>query len=190
LAGLPAQPTWKTRTASEIQVSNAAAYFQFLSCRTGLKAIHANASAKRERHSPKKNKPLPVEGEATPATYPVVRTVRVTIVPGDVELGPTEHVGARAGVGCTEQVNTTDPAKEVSGFTFKVAVEYPPGLTVAGVSAEADSEKSKSNTDHTTTSADPVFTWQMPVPVQPPVQPVKMEPAVGAAVSVIAVPGG
>jgi hypothetical protein len=87
-------------------------------------------------------------------------------------------------------VKVTDPLNVLSGFTFTVEVDDPPGLTVPGVGAEAESEKSKSNTDHTTTSADPVFTWQMSLPVQPPVQPVKIEPAAGVAVSVIGVPGG
>jgi hypothetical protein len=55
-------------------------------------------------------------------------------------------------------VKATDPLNELSGFTFTVEVDDPPGLTLTGVSAEADTEKSRSNTDHTTTSADPVFT--------------------------------
>jgi hypothetical protein len=86
-------------------------------------------------------------------------------------------------------VKATDPLNELNGATFTVEVEDPPGLTVAGMNVDAETEKSRSKTDHTTTAAEPVFTWQMPVPVQPPVQPVKTEPAAGAAVSVIAVPG-
>jgi hypothetical protein len=174
--------------ANRTQASDATIYFPFLLLCSGKKPILANTSPTSGRLSPKSN-PLPTGGEAAPATAGVVRTVRVAEVPGVAGLGPTEHVGARAGAGCTEQVKATDPLNVLSGVTFTVEVDDPPGLTLAGVSAEAETEKSRSNTDQTTTSAEPVFTWQMPVPVQPPVQPVKIEPAAGVGVSVIAVPG-
>jgi hypothetical protein len=78
---------------------------------------------------------------------PVVPTLRVAGVPGAVELGLIEHVGARVGEGVTEQVRATalkNPA--AAGTTFTVEVDgAAPGLTVPGVSADAESEKSESN---------------------------------------------
>ncbi len=59
-------------------------------------------------------------------------TLSVAGVPGAVELGLIEHVGARVGEGVTEQVRATvalNPA--AAGTTFTVEVDgAAPGLTV------------------------------------------------------------
>ena len=77
---------------------------------------------------------------------PVVRTVSVAGVPGITELGLIEHVGASTGKGVTAQVSATALKNPfAAGTTFTVEVDDAPGLTVVGVSAEAESEKSELN---------------------------------------------
>jgi hypothetical protein len=66
-------------------------------------------------------------------------TLRVAGVPGAVELGLIEHVGARVGEDVTEQVRATalkNPA--AAGTTFTEEMDgAAPGLTAPGVGAEA-----------------------------------------------------
>jgi hypothetical protein len=76
------------------------------------------------------------------AVAPVVLTVRVAGVPGVMEPGLIEHCGAIPGDGCTKQERVTEPLNAEIAVTFTVAVDDPPGLTVLGVSPEAESEKS------------------------------------------------
>lgn len=106
-----------------------------------------------------------------------------------MELGLIEHVGARAGVGDTAQVSATALKNPfAAGTTFTVEVDDAPGLTVVGVSAEAESEKSELNVAPTDW-AELMVRLHVPVPEQPPLQPTKVEPIAGAAVSVTIVPG-
>jgi len=137
-----------------------------------------------------KNRPEPPLEDIAAAVGPVVFTVNVAGVPGATELGLIKHVGASAGAGVTAQVNETEPLNPLGAVTLNVDVAEPPGLTAAGVRAEAESEKSKSNVANTTVSAEPVVTLQVPVPEQPVTpQVVKAEPEAALAVSVTAVPG-
>ena len=125
----------------------------------------------------------------TAAVGPVVLTVSVAAVPGITELGLTEHVGASAGVGVTAQVSATSLKNPfAAGTTFTVEVDDAPGLTVVGVSAEAESEKSELNVAPTD-CAELMVRLHVPLPEQPPLQPRKAEPVAGAAVSVTIVPG-
>jgi len=82
-----------------------------------------------------------VEGKAT-AVGPVVLTVNIAAVPAVVELGLIEHFGARDGNGCTEQERATALLKPPAVVTLTVALDDAPGLTVPGVSGEAETEKS------------------------------------------------
>jgi len=72
----------------------------------------------------------------------VVLTVNIAGIPFIVELGLIEHFGARGGNGCTEQERATALLKPPVVVTFTVAVDDAPGLTVPGVSGEAESENS------------------------------------------------
>jgi hypothetical protein len=77
----------------------------------------------------------------TEAVGPVVLTVNVEGVPGTIEPELNEHVGANVGAGCTEQVRATAPLNPPAALaTFNVEVDGAPGLTAAGVSAEAERE--------------------------------------------------
>ena len=69
-------------------------------------------------------------------------TVKIAAVPAVVELGLIEHFGASDGNGCTEQERATGELKPPAVVTFTVAVDDAPGLTVPGVSGEAETEKS------------------------------------------------
>ena len=69
-------------------------------------------------------------------------TVSLAGIPAVVELGLIEHFGARGRNGCTEQERATALLKPPVVVTFTVAVDDAPGLTVPGVSGEAESEKS------------------------------------------------
>ena len=51
------------------------------------------------------------------------------------------HVGAGAAVGVTEQVKATKSLNPPKAVTFTVAVDEPPGLTVAGVSVDVETKK-------------------------------------------------
>ena len=124
------------------------------------------------------------------AVGPVVRTVSVAAVPGVVELGLIEQVGASAGNGVTEQLRATELKNPLAAATtLIVEVDDAPGLTAAGVRAEAESEKSESNVAPTVWG-ELTVTLQVPVPEQGgATQPTKLEPAGGVAVSVNIVPG-
>ena len=119
-----------------------------------------------------------------------MRTVSVAGVPGITELGLIEHVGASAGAGVTAQVSATELKNPfAAATTFIVEVDDAPGLSAAGVSAEAETEKSESNVAPTV-CAELMVTLQVPVPEQGgATQPTKLEPAGGVAVSVNIVPG-
>ena len=82
------------------------------------------------------------------AAVPVVLTVRVAAVPGVMEPGLIEHVGADAADGVTEQVRATVPVNTAKALIVTVEVDDAPGLTGFGVNPEAASEKSgvRSNT--------------------------------------------
>src|SRR5438552_3139917 len=77
----------------------------------------------------------------------VVVIVAVAELPGVIELGLTEHWGACAGDGCTEQVRETVSLNPFAPSALTVAVADWPGLIGLGVKAEAETEKSgaKSN---------------------------------------------
>jgi hypothetical protein len=113
-------------------------------------------------------------------------------VPGATELGLTEQVGASAGAGVTAQVKDTEPLKPPTAATVSVEVDEPPALTVAGVSVEAETEKSGASGAKfpNTNWAEFMVRLQAPVPEQGAVHPVKVLPAAGTAVRVTAVPLG
>ena len=69
-------------------------------------------------------------------------TVSVAGVPGVMEPGLSEHWGARAGVGVTEQESVIEPLNPATVVMVKVELEDPPGLICFGESPEAESEKS------------------------------------------------
>lgn len=60
---------------------------------------------------------------------------------GVAEDGLIAHVGANAGVGCTEQVKVTVLLNPFTEVSVTLAVVLPPGATELEVGAEADSEK-------------------------------------------------
>ena len=62
-------------------------------------------------------------------------------VPGVPVLADPLQVGASDTAGETAQVRVTLPLKPFAGVTVTVEVAEPPGLTVAGESAVAESEK-------------------------------------------------
>lgn len=121
---------------------------------------------------------------------PVVLTVSVAGVPGAVEFGLIEQVGATVGEGVTEQVSATglkNPAG--AGTTFIAEVDgAAPGLTVPGVRAEAEIAKSELNVA-ATDWAELIVRLQVLEPEQAPLQPTKLEPAAAVAVTVTIVPG-
>jgi hypothetical protein len=118
-----------------------------------------------------------------------VLTVSVAAVPGITEVGLIEHVGASAGVGETAQVSATALKNPfAAGTTFTLEVDDAPGLTAAGMSAVAESEKSELNVAPTD-CAELIVRLHVPLPEQPPLQPTTVEPVAGAAVSVTIVPG-
>jgi hypothetical protein len=69
----------------------------------------------------------------------VVLTVSVPGVPVEAEAAP--QVGPEVTTGEIVQVSVTLPLKPLAGVTVTVEVAEPPGLTVAGESAVADSVK-------------------------------------------------
>jgi hypothetical protein len=82
-----------------------------------------------------------MEGKAL-AVAPVVLTVRVAGVPGVIEPGLIEHVGANADDGVTEQERAAKPLNAANALIFTAEVEDAPALTGFGASPEAESEKS------------------------------------------------
>jgi hypothetical protein len=82
----------------------------------------------------------------------MVLTVSVPGVPGEADAAP--QVGAGATVGEIAQVSATLPLKPFAGVTVTVEVAEPPGLTVAGESAVADSAKdAEADCEYLTTKA-------------------------------------
>src|ERR1700674_1892739 len=136
-----------------------------------------------------KYSPEPEKEDIARTVAPVVFTVNVAGAPDVTELGLTEHVGASAGVGVTEQAKATEPLKPPVATTFNVEVDDAPAVTVAGVSAEAVREKSGgiSAKSANTSSAEFMVRLQAPVPEQGALQPEKLEPAAAVAVSVTGV---
>jgi hypothetical protein len=166
----------------------AAASLAFLRLRSEPRPIptHPRSGAQSAANSPE-----PALEDIMAPLDAVVFTVSATGVPGVAELGLTEQVGASAGIGDTAQVNATEPLNPAGAVTLTLEVAEPPALTIAGVRAEAESEKSRSNVAKTTVSAEPVVTLQVPVPEQPVTpQVVKADPEEALALSVTAVPGG
>jgi hypothetical protein len=187
--GLPPQATCKIRPANIMPTNGAAVNFPFVLLRYEPRPIRVATNPNRGRQSAI-NSPEPALEDIAAAVVPVVFTVNVAGVPGATELGLIKQVGASAGVGVTAQVNETDPVNPFAAVTLTVEVAEPPGLTEAGVSAEAESEKSRTNVGKTTVSAEPMVTVQVPVPEQPATsQVVKAEPVAAVAVSVTTVPG-
>ena len=72
-----------------------------------------------------------------------------------MEPGLIEHFGASAGRGCTEQENVTESPNPSIAFTSTVDVDDPPGLTVLGVSMEAESTNSGAMVSLNTTPQPP-----------------------------------
>jgi hypothetical protein len=139
LLPLPPQAIPKIKPAIRTLVSATAESFPRSFCSEptatpATRAINGNQSALNGL------KPEP-EGKVV-AVAPVVLTVRVAGVPGGMELGLIEHLGADAGDGCTEQERVTDLLNGSRGVTYTVEIDDAPGLTVLGVSAEEVSEKS------------------------------------------------
>lgn len=119
----------------------------------------------------------------------VVFTVRV--VAEFDELGVTEHVGAPVGNGSTEQVNETELLKVPIAVMFTLAEADCPALTVLGVNADDDNEKSAVTSSLKVAVTDrSVFmvTTQEPGPEHAPLQPAKVDPAEALAVRVTIVP--
>lgn len=103
-----------------------------------------------------------------------------------------EQVGASAGAGVTAQVRATELLNPPIAATVSAEVDDAPGLTVAGVSAEAVREKSGGNRAKfaNTSWAEFMVMVQAPVPEQGASQPAKLSPAEGTAVRVTVVPLG
>jgi hypothetical protein len=136
----------------------------------------------------------PFVEETFPAdTGAVVVTVRLPLAPGANELGLIEHFGARAGDGCTAHAKETGSTNPFIGERLNVDVADCPADKVAGVSADAVTEKSGgvSELNVGVTVVSPfMVTVHVPEPEQPaPLQPPKLDPEAAEAVSVTAVPG-
>ena len=108
--------------------------------------------------------------------------------------GLTLQVGAWAGEGLTEQLNTTVLLNPPAGFTVTVPVADWPAFTALGENAEALKEKSGGALPLNVA----VMVWSTlevkvhtPVPEQPPpLHPAKLDPEATMAVSVTEVPTG
>jgi hypothetical protein len=83
-----------------------------------------------------------LKGIACAAVGAVVVIVSVAGVPGVIEVGLTEHCGAWAGEGCTEQVRETELLNPFTPSAFTVAVELCPGLIGLGAGSDAERENS------------------------------------------------
>ncbi len=132
---LPPQAAWKTKPANSMYANiNAGIVPLLFRPEPRLASVTTNPISGSQTAY---DSPEPDLKGRTAAVAPVVCRVSVAGVPGGVEVGLIEHVGASAGVGCTEQVRATEPLNAFSAATFSVEVDDPPGLTVPGVSAEA-----------------------------------------------------
>lgn len=113
--------------------------------------------------------------DTTPDIGIVVVTVSWAGVPGLVELGVIEHVGAKAGEGWTAQDRATEPLKPPTDVIVTAEVEELPGLTVEGVRPEARSVKSGFGVRLKVAINDSVdFAMQAPVPEHRPPHPAKV----------------
>src|SRR2546425_3479408 len=134
--------TLATRTKPSTKIHSLA----FL-LRRELKLIPASTTPAIGTHSALKNGlALPDDAVCAPVGAVVV-IVAVAELPGVIELGLTEHWGACAGDGCTEQVRETVSLKPFAPSALIVAAELCPGLMGLGVKSDTDTEKSgvKSN---------------------------------------------
>jgi hypothetical protein len=128
-----------------------------------------------------------------PAVGPVVLTVSTAVEPTLTLAGLTEHVGARATDDCTVQDSVTGPLKPPSAAVMMVELEALPGLTAAGVRAEAETAKSGGGGRLNTApraSVELTMHTLLFVVEQLLDQPPKVEPALEVAVSVTVVPTG
>jgi hypothetical protein len=133
------------------------------------------------------------EGDTALAIGPVVLTVRTAFAPTSTVAGLTEHVGDSATDDCTEQDSVIDPLNPPVAVVVMVELEALPGLTAAGVRAEAETAKSgrggRLNTASRACVELTVHTLLFAVE-QLPDQPPKVESVLGLAVSVTVVPTG
>ena len=112
--------------------------------------------------------------------------------------GLTEHVGARATDDCTVHDSVIDPLNPPIAVVLIVEVAALPGLTVAGVKAEADTLKSGGGGTKTASTTWVEFTVQTLAfvvvqgckPGRVSDQTPNVEPPAGVAVSVTVVPTG
>lgn len=117
-----------------------------------------------------------------------------TVIEAPDATGVTAHVGAWAGVGCTEQLYVTVLLNPPLVLTVTVPVADCPAFTVAGESADALREKSGGTFELNVA----VIVWSTldvrvhaPVPEQPaPFQPAKLDPVAAMAVRVTGAPTG
>ena len=179
---------WKTKPANSIPISHTALSFLFPRLSAEPKPTRVATNPISDRQSAK-NTPEPKEDIAS-GVGAIVLTVSVAGVPGITDPGLIEHVGASAGAGVTAQVSATELKNPfASAATLIVELAEPPALTAAGVSAEAETEKSESNVAPTVW-AELTVTLHVPVPEHGgATQPTKLPFAGGVAVSVNIVPG-
>lgn len=109
--------------------------------------IPANASPASGSHNALIRRVGLAKGSPCATVGAVVVTVTVAELPGVIEVGLTEHWGACAGEGCTEQVKDTESLKPFTPSALIVAVERWPGLMGLGAKSDTETEKSgvKSN---------------------------------------------
>ena len=137
----PPQAAWKTSPATSRGQSRKPASFVFFS-RREPKLIPASASPAIGSHRALNGRDGLPKGTACAAVGAVVVIVSVAGVPGVIELGLTEHCGACAGEGCTEQVSETVPLKPPSAAAVTVAIELWPGLMGLGAGSDVERENS------------------------------------------------
>ena len=94
---LPPHAIWKNRPANSVLISAAAINLTFLDLRSEPKPMRVATIPISGRQSAKYS-PEPEKEDIARAVAPVVFTVNVAGTPDVTELGPTEHVGASAGV--------------------------------------------------------------------------------------------
>ena len=154
----------------------------FLS-RGELTMIPANVSPASGSHSALNNGFGLPDDAVCAAAGALVVMVAVAELPGVIELGLTVHCGACVGIGCTEQVTETALLKPFTPATLTVAVELCPGLIGLGVGSDAERENSDLRSKvAVTVRLEVIVRLQVPVPEQPPLQPVKLEAGSGWAV--------
>jgi len=177
---LPPHAIWDAKLATRAQLKSTARvlplHLLLAELKAGLRTIILTNGIHIAQNSP------PPEAACKVADGPVVATVRVADVPGFMELGLNEHLGASDGAGVTEHENDTKPLKPATTAMSIVEVADPPAATEAGVNAEAESEKSSSDLNVAVTESMPLMTTsQAPLPEQAPLQPEKLDCWSGAA---------